>query len=251
MENHIAPGLPSICSWTLYFSSGVYYVRQPIYAPEIARWLSRDPIGFRGSRWNLYSYVNCKPTRFLDPRGLKATSNVCIRESEAIGNWTFTDFGASQAVGFPSPQPGSVTQQEVAVTFLKCIYERTVTSVYRCHPCCWTNKGLAVPTPNTGTVTCKQIGEGETAVSQYLWVTGVAISWGPSWWPQGVPGGISITLFQDFTDDSDTPRARRTCRTLATSSGGVHVSLVGTKNPTPSNKSCPTQFLPGCNNGLP
>jgi len=50
-------------------SSGRYYVRARHYGPVIARWLSEDPIGFEGSQWNLYEYVNSLPTNGVDPAG--------------------------------------------------------------------------------------------------------------------------------------------------------------------------------------
>ena len=35
---------------------------------------SRDPIGFTGSKWSLYQYVSSKPTKRLDPLGLRDSS---------------------------------------------------------------------------------------------------------------------------------------------------------------------------------
>lgn len=47
-----------------------YYLRARTYSPALARFLSQDPIGFVGSPWNLYEYVNSKPILFIDPSGL-------------------------------------------------------------------------------------------------------------------------------------------------------------------------------------
>jgi RHS repeat-associated protein len=46
-----------------------YYLRARPYNPAIARFLSQDPIGFIGSKWNLYSYVGCAPVQWTDPSG--------------------------------------------------------------------------------------------------------------------------------------------------------------------------------------
>jgi RHS repeat-associated protein len=41
------------------------------YNPYLARWLSRDPIGYEGGT-NLYEYANSNPVRWVDPSGLEA-----------------------------------------------------------------------------------------------------------------------------------------------------------------------------------
>lgn len=38
---------------------------------------SKDPIGFEGSEWNLYQYVNSNPARYLDPSGLECFDMMC------------------------------------------------------------------------------------------------------------------------------------------------------------------------------
>jgi RHS repeat-associated protein len=47
-----------------------YYLRARPYNPGIARFLSRDPIGYEGSSWNLFEYANGLVTMRIDPRGL-------------------------------------------------------------------------------------------------------------------------------------------------------------------------------------
>ncbi len=39
------------------------------YDPEIGRWISKDPIGFRGGDENLYGYVGSDPINYVDPSG--------------------------------------------------------------------------------------------------------------------------------------------------------------------------------------
>lgn len=49
--------------------SGLLYMRQRYYDPELGRWLSADPIGFSGGL-NLYGYCGQNPISFVDPLGL-------------------------------------------------------------------------------------------------------------------------------------------------------------------------------------
>lgn len=41
-----------------------------MYDPFAGRFCSRDPIGFKGSRWSLYGYVNERPFNATDPSGM-------------------------------------------------------------------------------------------------------------------------------------------------------------------------------------
>ncbi|MGE0493026.1 MAG: RHS repeat-associated core domain-containing protein [Vulcanimicrobiota bacterium] len=50
--------------------TGLLYMRQRHYDPTLARFLSRDPIGFAGGL-NLYGYVGGNPVNHSDPSGLE------------------------------------------------------------------------------------------------------------------------------------------------------------------------------------
>jgi len=41
-----------------------------MYDPGIGRWLTQDPIGFRGGDSNLYRYCDNSPVNHTDPSGL-------------------------------------------------------------------------------------------------------------------------------------------------------------------------------------
>jgi RHS repeat-associated protein len=51
--------------------TGLYYYRARYYHPIRQRFISEDPIGFRGGI-NPYAYVQNRPTRYIDPWGLRA-----------------------------------------------------------------------------------------------------------------------------------------------------------------------------------
>ncbi len=50
--------------------TGLQYNRARWYDPAIGRFISEDPIEFRGGDLNLFAYVRNDPSRFIDPRGL-------------------------------------------------------------------------------------------------------------------------------------------------------------------------------------
>ena len=52
--------------------TGLYYYRARYYDAKLGRFLSRAPIGFEGSKWNLYAYVSNSPLILSDPYGLAA-----------------------------------------------------------------------------------------------------------------------------------------------------------------------------------
>ena len=54
--------------------TGLYYYRARYYHPRMQRFISEDPIGFRGRDRNLYAYVRNHPILFTDPSGLAPPS---------------------------------------------------------------------------------------------------------------------------------------------------------------------------------
>ncbi len=54
------------------WAASYYHFRNRDLSPTLGRWLNQDPIGFQGSKWNLYEYVEGTPTGGLDPNGLYA-----------------------------------------------------------------------------------------------------------------------------------------------------------------------------------
>ena len=50
-------------------TTGDYYYRARYYDAKLGRFLGRDPIGYEGSMWNLYTYVGNCATSYLDASG--------------------------------------------------------------------------------------------------------------------------------------------------------------------------------------
>jgi RHS repeat-associated protein len=51
-----------------YYYSNLYFMRGRYYAPQLARFISRDPVGL-GAGTNMYEYAGDNPVDFSDPRG--------------------------------------------------------------------------------------------------------------------------------------------------------------------------------------
>ena len=57
--------------------TGDYFYRARYYDPKVGRFLSEDPIHFRGGDYNLYRYVESQPVMLTDPSG-KSAKVVCF-----------------------------------------------------------------------------------------------------------------------------------------------------------------------------
>jgi len=49
--------------------TGLYFYRARYYHCQVGRFVNRDPIGYSGSRWNLYEYVSGSPMNQVVPQG--------------------------------------------------------------------------------------------------------------------------------------------------------------------------------------
>lgn len=47
----------------------MYQYRNRYYHAQLGRFVTRDPIGYEGSEWNLYEYVGGMPVQYFDPFG--------------------------------------------------------------------------------------------------------------------------------------------------------------------------------------
>ena len=66
--------------------SGLQLNRNRYYHQQLGRWCSRDPIGYEGSRWNVYALLSGKVFRETDPTGLKGTEKECADIARKIEN---------------------------------------------------------------------------------------------------------------------------------------------------------------------
>jgi len=57
--------------------TGLYYYRARYYDCGLGRFLSRDPIGFDGSQFNLYEYCDSRPVQMVDPSGEQPVGQNC------------------------------------------------------------------------------------------------------------------------------------------------------------------------------
>jgi RHS repeat-associated protein len=59
--------------------TGLYFYRARYFSPQLARFISEDPIGFAGKDWNLYRYAINSPANYRDPSGTDLIGNVILR----------------------------------------------------------------------------------------------------------------------------------------------------------------------------
>ena len=186
--------------------TGLYYYRARYYDPKLGRFISRDPIGFEGSKWNLYEYVKAKPTVLTDPTGLQHR-DVCVAQSWEIGKWRTFDAVVTGTVSNVTLGPSSpVNLSNEMVSSLKCLYRRKVTMEMRCSPMCWAKEDC--PADNACQMTCEEVGTrdiDDMAGFQQIWVTGVVVS-------SSIPG-VGVTIHVPLTG-ADRREALKVCKTL-------------------------------------
>lgn len=205
-----------------------------MYGVQVSRFTSRDPIGYRDGH-SLYRYVSSRPLIRIDPSGL-ACAAVCVSEKDAYGGWSVVDVVATTVLNFPSPSPSATVNMTTSqVQEVTCIYERTHSKTFRCMPC-----AFKPPKPfpgNTCTATCFENGTANQTLGTSLLVfaDNVTISWAPSWWPPGLPGGISIDSWM-FSSPADKAAAQRQCPK----------SPANVLNPMVSSFCAPSSFGAGC-----
>jgi len=84
--------------------TGLMYYRARYYQPRLQRFISEDPIGFRGRQMNLYGYVRNAPTIYIDPYGLleiHITDPIPKKKKEVCD----PTFGPPNPIPLPPPLP--------------------------------------------------------------------------------------------------------------------------------------------------
>lgn len=96
--------------------TGLYYYRARYYDPEIGRFISEDPIGFRGGI-NFYAYVTANPLNMVDPTGNEGTPlgtydtddpnyHYYVTESRVCSTGPHCTIDAVNHWSFKEPAPG-------------------------------------------------------------------------------------------------------------------------------------------------
>jgi RHS repeat-associated protein len=85
-----------------------YYVRNRYYSPTLGRWLTRDPIGYRGGI-NLYGYVNSSPVGNVDAEGSRSVSMIVQLKGKG--------FAGTADISYQHGVPGNLVHFAVAMEF--------------------------------------------------------------------------------------------------------------------------------------
>ena len=94
-------------------NTGLDYADHRWYDPVVGRWISEDPLGFRGGDPNVSRYVGNSPTNRVDPTGLQAASGsgstytLCGPSSQCGPTGTFAVPLITADPGPPPPMPPS------------------------------------------------------------------------------------------------------------------------------------------------
>jgi RHS repeat-associated protein len=86
-------------------ATGLYYNRARYYSPQLARFISEDPIGLGGGT-NFYRYANGNPMSWTDPLGLQAW-DPSLRPPSSVPGGPWTPAGPGQLPGdfYGPPKP--------------------------------------------------------------------------------------------------------------------------------------------------
>jgi RHS repeat-associated protein len=99
--------------------TGLMYYRARYYSPRLQRFISEDPIGFRGRQANLYGYVRNAPTRYIDPYGLVDFNPIpfSLPESETPAQCPFSPKFDDPLTKNPLKRPSDVEAINKNLTF--------------------------------------------------------------------------------------------------------------------------------------
>ncbi|MBY0589562.1 RHS repeat-associated core domain-containing protein [bacterium] len=110
---------------------GLYHYRHRTYDPAVGTFLTRDPIGYEGSPWNLYEYASSQPSRHPDPLGLACkvyfrctlTANVlngCTRNCSYLCNETGRQNAGIGGVSCNEVPAGQIITSDTSNTSYLC-----------------------------------------------------------------------------------------------------------------------------------
>jgi RHS repeat-associated protein len=70
-------------------TTGLYYYGARYYAPWLGRWMSCDPKGMEGSKFNMYWYTSGNPINRIDPDGQKDKNNNSLSDYDVKKNGVY------------------------------------------------------------------------------------------------------------------------------------------------------------------
>jgi RHS repeat-associated protein len=166
----------------------LYYYRARYYDPKVGRFMSGDPIGFRGGL-NLYAYVTENPALLIDPSGLRPRFHqVCVVNPEPPPNTI--QFACKEFPDGPStPAPTPTPTPSRSPTMYVPIYTGPMTPCIpwpingkACRSACWAAGGAAGQVP---TVACAAATFGSGGLAAFVCLAlaipgGAAGNWGGS-----------------------------------------------------------------------
>jgi RHS repeat-associated protein len=85
--------------------TGLYYYRSRYYSPLFGRFVSQDPIGFKGGDVNLYAYTGNDPVNYADPSGTDRQKLAC--SADVALNFGLGFFPGWNAVSFAGDLVGA------------------------------------------------------------------------------------------------------------------------------------------------
>lgn len=112
--------------------TGLHYYRARFYDAQLGRFISEDPIGFRGGDINLFAYVKNKPLKYRDPRGLDDADNEFENRINPLAPapnpwyWSNNELADNPAI----PTPNHLSDEE-AERIRRCYQNNKFSALFR------------------------------------------------------------------------------------------------------------------------